>query len=69
MEGASYQIPNYQFFFELEALHHLILRLCPQSIQQIRSPPEMAGVEGKRKRSKHHIRMAMYFDSTLKTQP
>jgi len=57
MEGASFQIPNSQFLFEPEALRHSVL--VPNPFSESDHPPEMAGAEGRRKRSMHHTRTAM----------
>ena len=61
------KIPNSQFFFEPEALRHLVLRLCPQSFQRICSLFLNGQDRKKRKRPQHRTRMAMDFDPTPKT--
>jgi len=59
MDEASSQIPNSQFFFEPEALRYPSFIFAPSPFSESDHPPEMARVEGRRKRSMHHIRMAM----------
>ena len=57
------KITNSQIFFLSEDLHCFVPCLFSESD----CPSEMVGVEGGRKRSKHHTRIAMDFDPAIRT--